>query len=75
MNKDAYEKESMRNVFMDIKPYIKFNVFLKRNGINQSSFSKYLKGEQFDYEISIEKLRILYLDIVTTLEILRHKVT
>ena len=42
--KDASQKADLRNVFLTWKPYIKFNPFLKRNRINASSFSKFLKA-------------------------------
>ena len=58
MSKDDYY-----SFFAECKPYIKFNTFLKECGISSSAFSKFLKGKQFYYEISEDKLKRLYDDI------------
>lgn len=69
----ADQKNDLRNVFLTWKPYIKFNPFLKRNNINASSFSKFLKSDLFNYEIDLVKLNDLYMDICDTMD--RLKVT
>lgn len=71
--KDASQKADLRNVFLTWKPYIKFNPFLKRNNINASSFSKFLKSDLFNYEIELSRLNELYMDICETMD--RLKVT
>lgn len=55
-----YSKDDYRSFFAQCKGYIKFKPFLKENGISESSFSKFLKGDVFNYTISIEKLKSLY---------------
>lgn len=49
-------KNELRSFFADVKDYIKFKPFLDMAGINQSAFSRYMKDEMFNYEVSEEKL-------------------
>lgn len=49
-------KNELRSFFADVKDYIKFKPFLDMAGINQSAFSRYMKNEMFNYEVSEEKL-------------------
>ena len=53
-------KSDFRSYFAKCKKYIKFNPILNEIGINQSAFSKFMKNDFFDYEISINKLTLLY---------------
>ena len=53
-------KNDYYRYFAQCKPYIKFSAFCKECGISPAAFSKFLKGETFFYEISIEKLQQLY---------------
>lgn len=53
-------KNDFRQFFASCKGYIVFKPFLKENDIAESSFSKFLKDELFNYTISIEKLQGLY---------------
>ena len=57
-------KSDYRLYFAKCKKYIKFNQFLKDLNINQSAFSKFMKDDLFDYEISVEKLNLLYCAII-----------
>ena len=61
-------KNLYRKFFAECKPVIKMKPFLDRNGINQSAFSRFLKGQEFNYEISLDKLQALYQDIVSTIQ-------
>ena len=53
-------KNDYRSFFANVKDYIKFKPFLTLVGINQSAFSRFMKNENFNYEISEEKLKALY---------------
>ena len=57
-------KSYYRSYFAKCKKYIKFNSFLKDLGINQSAFSKFMKDDLFAYELSAEKLNLLYCAII-----------
>ena len=57
-------KNDYRSFFANVKSYIKFKPFLDMVGINQSAFSRYLKDEMFNYEVSEEKLQKLYYAII-----------
>lgn len=50
-------KGDYRNLFLDIKPIIKFNPFLKDLKISQSNFSYFLNGS--DRSMSYNKLEEL----------------
>ena len=52
-------KKDYRSFFASVKGYIVFKPFLKMAGIPESSFSLFMKNENFDYQISIEKLEEL----------------
>lgn len=56
-------KGDYRRFFTQIKDFVKFNYFLKKLDINQSCFSKFMKNEYFDYQMSLEKLQLLYNEI------------
>ena len=49
-------KNDLRSFFASVKGYIVFKPFLKKAGINQTSFSLFMRNENFDYQISEEKL-------------------
>mgnify|MGYP000870503701 CR=1 FL=1 len=61
-------KSDYRLYFAKCKKYIKFNSFLKDLNINQSAFSKFMKDDVFDYELSLSKLDLLYCAIVDFIE-------
>lgn len=53
-------KNDYYSFFAQCKRYIKFKPFLDECNISSSAFSKFLKGEQFYYEVSENKLKKLY---------------
>lgn len=57
-------KNDFRLFFTEIKPYITFAPFLKSVGIARSNFSLFMKGEAYDYALSLEKLITLRLLII-----------
>lgn len=61
-------KNEYRTFFANVKPFIKLNYFLKRNNLAQSTFSVFMRGEFENYQISIDKLKVLYDDIIQTLD-------
>lgn len=61
-------KNSYREFFAECLPVIKMRPFLIRNRIDQSAFSRFMKGQMFNYEISLDKLQALKLDIMETVK-------
>lgn len=55
MNKSFY-----RTSLNDCKKYIKLGLFADEVGISRSALTMFLKSEEFDYQISLEKLDLLY---------------
>nr|DAU21671.1 MAG TPA: hypothetical protein [Inoviridae sp.] len=53
-------KAEYREYFAECKPFIKFKYFLKKCNIPESSFSKFMQDDLFDYQISLNKLNQLY---------------
>lgn len=51
MNKSYY-----RNLFMELKPFIKLSAFCRIVGIDRSALSLFLRDEQHDHCISLQKL-------------------
>lgn len=66
--KDGALKETYRSAYKDIMPFIKMNYFIKRNKISQSAFSKFLKGPEYNFLISVDKLGAMWQDIIITLD-------
>lgn len=62
-------KSDFRTWLIYIKPFIKINYFCKQLGINQSQVAMFMKGSDFDYQISIDNLYRLYNLINDTLKI------
>lgn len=58
-----YDKSFYRTSFNDLKKYVKLGVFCDDIGLSRSSLTMFLKGDQFDYYISQEKLDMLYNNI------------
>lgn len=54
MNKSYY-----RDLFIKLKPVIKFNYFCKLAGVSSSSLSLFLKGSAYDHMVSLDKLRTI----------------
>jgi len=63
MSKDDY-----RSFFANVKAFLKMSYFLKRNGLAPSTFTLFMKGSDFDYMISLERLNAIYSDICKTLD-------
>jgi hypothetical protein len=53
-------KAMYRAYFADVVLWLKMNYFLKRANVDQPNFSRFMKGEEYDYLISVEKLEALY---------------
>lgn len=58
------EKDFYRSFFAQCRSQIKFRWFLDQCGINPGAFSRFMKGEMFDYQISVQQLEKLY-DMIT----------
>lgn len=54
MNKSEY-----RDLFIKMKPYVKFNSILKEVHVSPGNFTHFLRYEN-DYTISIDKLNLIY---------------
>lgn len=61
-------KSDYRSFFANVKPFIKLNYFCKVCGVHPVNLSRFMKGSEWDYEISDEKLQDLYLSICNCLE-------
>ncbi len=62
------KKSEYRDFFADVKPFLKINYFLKKEGISSGAFSLFMRGEEHDYCISLDRLERVYDDVVQTLE-------
>ena len=49
-------KNTYREFSTNIKSFVKFAPFLDELGIHRSAFSRFLKNDNFDYEITTNKL-------------------
>jgi hypothetical protein len=56
-------KSDYRSYFANVSVWIKMNYFLKLAGVNQSSFSRFMKDQKFEYMVSLQKLERLYQEI------------
>lgn len=54
------KKSDYRQYFNDVKVWVKMNYFLQQCSIDSSNFSRFLKGEPYDYLISLDRLSHLY---------------
>lgn len=61
-------KNSFREFFASVSPMLKMNYFLKKAGVSQSAFSRYMKGKDWNYEISEVKLNDLRFVIIEELQ-------
>lgn len=55
MNIDTY-----RASLNEIKRYVKLGVFADEVGVSRSNLSTFLKGSEYDFLVSFEKLDMLY---------------
>lgn len=62
-----YDKNWYRTSLTNIKRYVKLGVFCDDIGLSRSTLTMFLKGKEFDYQISIEKLDLLYSTIKKSL--------
>lgn len=60
-------KGDYRSFFASVKHFVKINYFLKLENINQSQFSRFMKGDLFDYEMSLDSLDRLYSSVILEL--------
>lgn len=59
-------KKEYRSFFANVKSFLRLSYFLKRNGLAASTFSLFMRGDEFDYMISLDRLHLLYVDICDT---------
>lgn len=53
-------KKDFRAFFAQCRNQIKFRYFLDECGINPGAFSRFMKSDVFDYQISLSQLERLY---------------
>lgn len=56
-----------RFYFAKIQKFIKLRQIYEPMGIHPSTFSRFMKGEAYDYVISIDKLEMIYDGVQKTL--------
>lgn len=61
-------KSSYRSYFGDCKKFIKFKYILENVGVSQTTFSKFMQSDVFDYYISINKLEEIRAELVLVLD-------
>lgn len=59
-------KNDYRTFFANVKPFVKLNYFCKIVHISPVNLSRFLKGSDWDYELSLDRCRILYEEICST---------
>lgn len=57
-------KNYYRMFFASVSHFIKINYFLKKEHISQSNFSLFMKGEDFNRFMSLDKLTVLYDSVI-----------
>lgn len=57
-------KNEYRQFFANVRPFLNMKSFLDLAEIKSPCFSRFMKGEGWDYEISHEKLNTLYFCII-----------
>lgn len=53
-------KSDIRLRLMYLKKYVKISTLAKEFGISQPTLSRFLKNDQFDYQISLDKITNFY---------------
>lgn len=53
-------KNEYRQFFANVQPFIKINYFLKQLKINHSNYCMFMKGDDWNRFLSIDKLDSLY---------------
>ena len=56
-------KNEYRAFFAECKPFLKLKNFCELAGVNPVSLSRFMKGQEWDYEMSLQKLNELYIVI------------
>jgi len=56
-------KTEYRSYFASVSDYVKMSYFLRKCNVNHSNFSRFMKGQEYDYLISWDKLDSLYLEV------------
>ena len=53
-------KNDYREFFANVQPFIKINYFLKQLKINSANYYMFMKGDDWNRFLSIDKLEALY---------------
>lgn len=61
-------KNEFRTFFAQCKPFLKFKYFLHLADIDPANFSRFMKGNEWDYEMSLDSLNKLYTVIIVHFE-------
>ena len=61
-------KNEFRSFFAQCKPFLKIKYFLNLADISPVNFSRFMKGSEWDYEMSLESLNKLYYIVKTHFE-------
>lgn len=61
-------KNDYRTFFAQCKPFIRFRFFLDLAKISPVNFSRFMRGDEWDYEVSLDKLNVLYHCILDTFQ-------
>ena len=56
-------KNEYREFFAECKPFLKMKYFCELAGVNPVSLSIFMKGQEWDYEMSLQKCNDLYIMI------------
>ena len=55
-----FTKDSYREYFAECKPYVKFSKFLSDCDITSGQFSLFMRGSEYNWTMSIDRLQVLY---------------
>lgn len=61
-------KNEYRTFFASCKDFLKMRYFLQKVGIASSTFSLFMRGEEMNYIISLDKLHNLYDEVMHAIE-------
>lgn len=61
-------KNDYRTFFANVAPFIRFTYFCKLTGVSPVNLSRFMKGEEWNYEMSIDKCHKLYVSILEHFE-------
>ena len=53
-------KNEYRSFFAECMPFLKLKYFCNQVGLSNATLSMFMRGNQFDYMISLDKLNDLY---------------